>query len=357
MNIRALIFDLGGVLQGLDWSPVVNSLLDLRADLDITGYREAFYHDRPANFDRYATGRMDAETFWSGVAERLNLPPDSTDRLSRSFEQVYSFLNVDLRDMLLELGGEYRLFALSNACPEIERRVAASPAYHGLFDELFFSHTIGCKKPSPEAYRHVCRRAGLAPEECVFVDNDMANIPAARAVGMHTVLYSGQEALARELEARFGIVCGGPVGAVGYTTGVFDLFHQGHLNLLRRARARCGRLVVGVTTDELCREFKGVDPVVPFEERAAVVGAVRYVDEVVAQRSMDKYEAWLEHRFDVMFASGSPTARWPEVERRFLENFADGSGPPEIVYLPYTPGVSSSLRREATGRSGKGACL
>jgi len=134
---------------------------------------------------------------------------------------------------------------------------------------------------------------------------------------------------------------------IGYTTGVFDLFHQGHLNLLRNAKEHCDKLMVGVTTDELSVEFKGKKPVIPFEERIDVLKSVKYVDEVVPQTSMDKFEAWEKYKFDVMFASESPTKQWPEVEAEFMKKFEDRKLPaPKIVYLPYTPGVSSTIRRE-----------
>lgn len=133
---------------------------------------------------------------------------------------------------------------------------------------------------------------------------------------------------------------------IGYTTGVFDLFHQGHLNLLREAKTLCDKLIVGVTTDELSMSFKGKTPVVPFNERFNIVSAIKYVDMVVPQTSMDKYEAWKKYKFDVLFASSNPTAKWQKVEEEFLSSFREGQTPPEIVYLKYTPGVSSTIRRE-----------
>ena len=79
---------------------------------------------------------------------------------------------------------------------------------------------------------------------------------------------------------------------VGYTTGVFDMFHVGHLNLLMRAREQCDRLIVGVSTDEVVISYKKHPPIVPYAERVAIVKAIRYVDEVVPQTSMDKFAAW-----------------------------------------------------------------
>ena len=130
---------------------------------------------------------------------------------------------------------------------------------------------------------------------------------------------------------------------VGYTTGVFDLFHVGHVNVLRRSKENCDILVVGVTTDELARARKGREPVVPFEERSAIVSSIRYVDEVVAQVSMDKLEAWHRLRFDKMFVGNDwqGTPEWLELEHQF------GQLGVEILYFPYTVHTSSTVLREA----------
>lgn len=133
---------------------------------------------------------------------------------------------------------------------------------------------------------------------------------------------------------------------LGYTTGVFDLFHVGHLNVLRRAKEQCDRLIVGVTTDELASSAKGKQPVIPYIERAAIVGAIRYVDDVVPQDSMDKVAAWREHRFGRMFVGDDwkGTPRWDALEVEFA---ALGV---EIVYFPYTTHTSSTLLRQALDR-------
>lgn len=129
---------------------------------------------------------------------------------------------------------------------------------------------------------------------------------------------------------------------IGYTTGVFDMFHVGHLNILRRAKELCDYLIVGVSTDELCLSYKKKKPIVPYEERKAIIEAIKYVDKVVPQVNRDKFHAWEEIGFDVMFVGddwkGSPL--FSELEKRFAEVGV------KIEYFPYTNGTSSTILRE-----------
>ena len=128
----------------------------------------------------------------------------------------------------------------------------------------------------------------------------------------------------------------------GYTTGVFDLFHIGHLNILKRAKEMCDYLIVGVSTDELVENYKGKTPIIPYEERKAIIEAIKHVDEVVPQTSRDKWDALEKIRFNVMFVGddwkGSPL--FLETEKRFKEKGVD------IFYFPYTEGTSSTLLAE-----------
>ncbi len=125
---------------------------------------------------------------------------------------------------------------------------------------------------------------------------------------------------------------------VGYTTGVFDLFHIGHLTLLKNARGLCDKLIVGVTVDELV-SYKNKRAVIPFEERLEVVRSIKYVDAAIPQYDMDKFEMWNKLSFDVMFVGDDwyQSDRWVQLQEKFT---AVGV---RVVYFPYTPGTSSTI--------------
>ncbi|WP_289301611.1 adenylyltransferase/cytidyltransferase family protein [Sporofaciens musculi] len=129
---------------------------------------------------------------------------------------------------------------------------------------------------------------------------------------------------------------------VGYTTGVFDLFHIGHLNILKNAKARCDFLIVGVSTDELVLSYKFKTPVIPFHERLEIVKAVRYVDKVVPQVTMDKLDAWKKYHFDVVFhgSDWKGSELYEDIEKKLKEVKV------EMVYLPHTTGTSSTMLNE-----------
>lgn len=129
---------------------------------------------------------------------------------------------------------------------------------------------------------------------------------------------------------------------IGYTTGVYDMFHVGHLNIIRCAKSQCDYLIVGVSTDELVQIEKGKIPVIPFEERAAIVAALKYVDKIVPQVDKDKFGAWEKYHFDKMFV-GSDWKGTPQWEKYEQELSPVGV---EIVYLPHTDGISSTKLTE-----------
>lgn len=129
---------------------------------------------------------------------------------------------------------------------------------------------------------------------------------------------------------------------VGYTTGVYDMFHIGHLNVLKNAKAQCDYLIVGVSTDELVQSEKNKTPVIPYEERVEIIKAIRYVDEVVEQPDKNKMAAWERKHFDKMFVGSDwqGTPQWQEYEKQFAKVGV------EIVYLPHTDGISSTSLTE-----------
>lgn len=129
---------------------------------------------------------------------------------------------------------------------------------------------------------------------------------------------------------------------IGYTTGVFDLFHVGHLNILKRAKEMCDYLVVGVSTDELVRSYKSKTPIIPYEERKAIVEAIKYVDKVIPQTVLDKNDALKSINFNILF-QGDDWMNSP-VYYKTTEEFKKMGI--EIVLFPYTQGTSSTLLTE-----------
>lgn len=134
---------------------------------------------------------------------------------------------------------------------------------------------------------------------------------------------------------------------IGYTTGVFDMFHIGHLNILRRAKEQCEYLIVGVSTDEVTQSYKHKKPVISFEERCAIVEAIKYVDEVVPQTSMNKMEAFEKYRFNALF-HGSDW-KGSDMYERIAKEFAEVGV--DVVFLPHTDGISSTIIREKANKA------
>lgn len=129
---------------------------------------------------------------------------------------------------------------------------------------------------------------------------------------------------------------------IGYTAGVYDLFHIGHLNLLKNAKGLCDKLIVGVTVDELVA-YKGKKAMIPYEDRAEIVRSIKYVDAVVPQYDMDKLTMCKKLGASIMFVGDDwyGTEKWKNYEKEFA---AEGI---KIVYFPYTKGTSSTQIRKA----------
>ena len=125
---------------------------------------------------------------------------------------------------------------------------------------------------------------------------------------------------------------------IGYTTGVYDLFHIGHLNLLKNAKAQCDYLIVGVTSDEAA-QYKNKKPFISQEERMEIVSAIKYVDKVVLQEDLDKIKAWEKYHYNILFVGSDwqGTDKWNRYEVELKEKGA------KVVYLPYTKTTSSTI--------------
>jgi len=129
---------------------------------------------------------------------------------------------------------------------------------------------------------------------------------------------------------------------VGYTAGTYDLFHIGHLNIFKNAKNLCDFLIVAVSTDELVLDYKKHLPIIPFDERVEIVSAIKYVDKVISQENMDKVEAALKNKIDVMFVGDDwkGTDKWNKIEQDLAKHNID------VVYLPHTDGISSTVLRK-----------
>lgn len=126
---------------------------------------------------------------------------------------------------------------------------------------------------------------------------------------------------------------------IGYTAGAFDLFHIGHLNLLKKSKAHCDYLIVGVTTDELIFQTKNKKPVIPYSERIQILQELKCVDRVVCQDDLDKVKAWERYHYDVLFSGDDwkTSERWQGYEKELAKHDV------YIKYFPYTQTTSSSL--------------
>jgi len=126
---------------------------------------------------------------------------------------------------------------------------------------------------------------------------------------------------------------------IGYTQGVYDLFHVGHLNLINQAKLHCDILIVGVNTDALVEKYKGKKPVISENDRCIIIRNLKAVDEAVLVSTLDKVEVLKEHHFDAVFIGSDwkGNERWNKTEEDLRQYGVD------VVYLPYTEGVSTTL--------------
>lgn len=133
---------------------------------------------------------------------------------------------------------------------------------------------------------------------------------------------------------------------VGYIAGVWDLFHIGHVTILRNCKEMCDKLIVAVTTDEFMIGYKNKNAVIPFTERCEVVRSCKYVDVVVSQPDMDKFAAWEKMKFDIMFVGDDwfKSDKWNKIEKKLNKVGV------KVIYFPYTQGTSSTLINETLSK-------
>jgi glycerol-3-phosphate cytidylyltransferase len=125
---------------------------------------------------------------------------------------------------------------------------------------------------------------------------------------------------------------------IGYTAGVFDLFHIGHLKILQNAKSICDKLIVGVSTDELVYEYKKKYPVIPFSERIEIVRSIKYVDAVIAQEDLNKIDIWKKVKFDLMVVGDDwyNSKKWKKIDDDLIKKNI------KVIYFPYTKNTSST---------------
>lgn len=135
---------------------------------------------------------------------------------------------------------------------------------------------------------------------------------------------------------------------IGYTTGVYDMFHIGHLNILKRAKEKCDYLIVGVTTDELCYLRKNKYPIINQDDRLQIIDSIKYVDKAVFQDTMDKLEVVKKYNVDIVFVGSDwkGTPSWNEYEKEFAQYGCS------VIYLDHTDGISSTILREKLNEQG-----
>lgn len=129
---------------------------------------------------------------------------------------------------------------------------------------------------------------------------------------------------------------------IGYTQGTFDMFHIGHLNLIKNAKRHCDYLVVGVNSDDLVESYKNKRPIIPLDERVEIMRAIKYVDEVIVTNTLDKKEIWEKVRFNEIYIGDDwkGNERWEKTGKEMEQLGA------KLVFLPYTKDISSTMLRE-----------
>ena len=128
----------------------------------------------------------------------------------------------------------------------------------------------------------------------------------------------------------------------GYTTGVFDLFHIGHLKILQKAKKLSKKLIVGVSSDEVVYSYKGRYPIIPFEERLEIVSSIDFVDEAIVQNTMNKIDAWEKVKYDALFHGDDwkGSEMYEEIKKKLVPKGVD------LVFFEHTPHTSTSALKK-----------
>lgn len=135
---------------------------------------------------------------------------------------------------------------------------------------------------------------------------------------------------------------------IGYTDGVYDMFHVGHLNMIKEAKSRCDYLIVGVHSDDVVYSYKNHYPVIDEQDRCEIINSLKYVDEAHITRSRDKIDLFTKYHFDVVFIGDDwkGTDRWNHIELELAKVNV------KVEYIPYTKGISSTQIREKIKSNG-----
>ena len=199
-GIKAIIFDIGGVVQGERWELVTNRVSKFKSDLTMDQFRNAFYFEKEKYFGLYETSKMSSTEFWTMVATRLGISAEHINEISDAFMYLHSPVDDVMKDIIRILSEKYKLFTLSNSCPELERAILKNKGVYRYFDRMYFSHRICHKKPSIESYQYVLNDNGLKGEECIFIDDVARNILAAEELGIMGVFFVSPEQLYEDLK-------------------------------------------------------------------------------------------------------------------------------------------------------------
>lgn len=199
--IEAIIFDIGGVIQALRWESVANRLTSIRSDLTMDQFRNSLYYEKEISFGLYEVGKLSSDEFWKTMTRRLELNPSRTVEVRESFKHLYGPIDTEMAGLLKSLKEKYRLFVLSNSCPELEDAIRNHSEFYEIFEKLYFSHRIGFKKPDKQTYRTILRENNLSAESCCFIDDVPRNIEAARELGLQGFLFVSPHRLKEDLKS------------------------------------------------------------------------------------------------------------------------------------------------------------